>query len=307
MPVIRWQHVKKPNTSFSVTCTGVLAVLAALCLAACNSSPDITASGGTKTYGDPQATVVPLLTGEAASNEVRFLEYIRHWPKKAAFERRTYSDPKNPSNQLKYFLFKPKGFQREQTYPLVLSLHGGAPRHHFEDLLEPYLPGLAYGLGRLICDETQDKHPCFVIAPWSNERNWDEENIRLTMALLASLQKEFHIDTNRIYVTGQSMGGWGTWSIITEQPGTFAAAIPICGGGEPTRASRAKDIPIWAFHGTADQVVPVAYTRIMIAALKKAGGKPIYWEYKDADHSGTAERAYCEPELIEWLFAQRKP
>jgi predicted peptidase len=203
-------------------------------------------------------------------------------------------------------LFRPKGFQPEQTYPLVLSLHGGAPRKQFEDLVEPYLPGLAYGPGRFIAHETQDKHQCFLVAPWSNERNWDEENIRLIMALLASLQKEFRIDTNRIYVTGQSMGGFGTWSIITEHPEIFAAAIPICGGGEASRAARAKNIPIWAFHGTADRVVPVQYTRQMIAALKRAGGTPLCWEYKDADHSGTAERAYCEPDLIEWLFAQRK-
>ncbi|HWN96981.1 MAG TPA: prolyl oligopeptidase family serine peptidase, partial [Methylomirabilota bacterium] len=110
----------------------------------------------------------------------------------------------------------------------------------------------------------------------------------------------------RIYVTGQSMGGWGTWSVITAHPERFAAAIPICGGGDPNRAARAKEIPIWAFHGSADQVVPVRHTRQMIAALQKAGSKPIYWEYKDADHAATAERAYCEPELIEWLFAQSK-
>jgi predicted peptidase len=278
----------------------VLSFCAVFCLAGCNSSPSV------DSYGDSEATIVPPLSGEAASNEVRLLEYIRHLPKKAAFERRTFSIQKSPSEQLKYLLFKPKGFQREQAYPLVLSLHGGAPRHHFEDLVEPYLPGLAYGLGRFISDETQEKHPCFVIAPWSNERNWDGENIRLVMALLESLEKEFRIDTNRLYVTGQSMGGWGTWSIITEHPETFAAAIPICGGGEPSRSACVKNMPIWAFHGSADKVVPVLYTRLMIAALKKAGGKPLYWEYKDADHAGTAERAYCEPELIEWLFAQRK-
>ena len=293
-------ETKKPYAGSGIR-TGLLSILAAFGLAACNSSPDTTS------YDDPQATIIPLLKGEAASNEVRFLEYIRHLPKKAAFERRTFADPKNSSNQLKYLLFKPKGFQPEQSYPLVLSLHGGAPRRHFEDLVEPYLPGLAYGLGRFVSDETQDKHPCFVLAPWSNEKNWDEENIGLIMALLASLEREFHIDTNRIYVTGQSMGGWGTWSIITDHPETFAAAVPICGGGEPGRAGRAKNIPIWAFHGTADQVVPVGYTRQMIAALNRAGSKPLYWEYKDADHAGTAERAYCEPELVEWLFAQRKP
>ena len=237
---------------------------------------------------------------------MRVLNYIRHLPKTAPFERRTFTSARTRNSPLKYLLLKPKGFQPNNAYPLVLSLHGGAPRRHFEDLLEPFLPGLAYGLGRLISDETQDKHPSFVIAPWSNEKSWDEANLRLVMELLDALQTEFRIDTNRLYVTGQSMGGFGTWSAIVEYPEKFAAAVPICGGGEPRKAQRVKEIPIWAFHGSADHVVPVDYTRQMIASLKRAGGTPIYWEYKDADHSATAERAYCEPGLIDWIFAQSK-
>ena len=249
---------------------------------------------------------MPPLTGPAASNQLQFLERIRHLPKNVAFERRAFSSTRKPKEQLNYLLFKPKGFQPEQTYPLVLSLHGGAPRRHFEDLVEPYLPGLAYGLGRFISDDTQQSHPCFVVAPWSGGRAWDDDNIRLVIELLDALEQEFKIDAKRIYVTGQSMGGWGTWSIITQHPQRFAAAVPICGGGEPSDAPKAKDIPIWAFHGSADHVVPVHYTRQMIAALRKAGGAPLYWEYKDAEHAGTAERAYCEPDLIEWMFRQRR-
>ena len=275
------------------------AIVYVLALAGCDAAPAI---GPGKSPG----IAVPPLAGEAATNQARLLEYIRHLPKKAPWERRTFLTAKSRSAQLKYLLFKPKSFEAGRAYPLVLSLHGGAPRRRFEDLLEPYLPGLAYGLGRLICDETQNEHPSFVIAPWSNERNWDDENLRLVMDLLGALQKEFRIDTNRIYVTGQSMGGFGTWSIITEHPQQFAAAVPICGGGGPSRAARAKDVPIWAFHGTADGVVPVHYTRQMIAAIRKAGGKPSYWEYIGAEHAGTAERAYCEPGLINWLFAQSR-
>lgn len=254
---------------------------------------------------DPGAIVQAPLTGEAATNQARFLEYIRHLPKKAGYEPRVYTSP-TTKEQLRYYLLKPKHFQPAQNYPLVLSLHGGAARKRFEDLLEPYLPGLAYGLGRFAADETQDKHPCFVVAPWSNERNWDDANLRLVLELLDALQKEFHYDTKRVYVTGQSMGGFGTWTIITQQPQRFAAAVPICGGGFPNEAPKAKPVPIWAFHGTADTIVPVSYSREMISALREAGASPRYWEYEGGTHAGTAERAYCEPELIEWMFGQKK-
>jgi predicted peptidase len=251
-------------------------------------------------------TVIDPLQGEAATNQARMVERIRHLPKKTAWERRTFTSPKT-KEQLKYLLFKPAALDSGTNLPLVLSLHGGAPRHEFEHLLEPYLPGLAYGLGRLVSDETQQAHPSFVVAPWSNERNWDDANIQLILEVLDALQREFRVDSNRVYVTGQSMGGFGTWRIITRHPERFAAAVPICGGGDPRDAARAKHVPIWAFHGTADNVVPVDYTREMILALRQAGGNPRYWEYLGADHSGTAERAYCEPELIDWLFAQVRP
>ena len=172
-------------------------------------------------------TAIAPLTGEALSNEVKFLEYIRHLPKKAAYEPRLFTSLTQGKEQLRYLLLKPKNFQPAQSYPLVLSLHGGAPTKQFENLLEPYPPGLAYGLGRFAADETQDAHPCFVLAPWSNGRRWDEENIRLVMELLDALQKEFHFDEKCLYVTGQSMGGFGTWAIITQHPERFAARLTI--------------------------------------------------------------------------------
>ena len=249
--------------------------------------------------------VVEPLQGETKTNQAALLDRIRHLPKKARWERRVFIDPQT-NERLQYLLFRPGAAQAGTNLPLVLSLHGGAPRKRFEDLLEPFVPGLAYGLGRFISDETQQKYPSFVLAPWSAGTGWDDANIALALKTLDSLQREFRIDTNRVYVTGQSMGGWGTWSCITKHPERFAAAIPICGGGNPADAPRAKDIPIWAFHGTEDHVVPVRWTREMIGALHKAGAAPRYWEYRGEDHSGTAERAYCEPGLVDWLFAQGK-
>lgn len=263
-------------------------------------------AGAPLTNVHPGTFIIPPLRGQAATNQALLLERLRHWPKKVEWEVRTFVAAPRGEQSMRYLFFKPKASFMETNLPLVLSLHGGGPRGKFEHLLEPHSPGFAYGLGRLVCDETQTNHPCFVVAPWSGERGWDVENLRLVLGILASLQRRFSIDTNRIYVTGQSMGGWGTWSLVTKRPDLFAAAVPICGGGDPSDAARAKDLPIWALHGSADGLVPVDCTRDMIAALRRAKANPTYWEYKDGTHADTAERAYCEPELIEWMFAQRK-
>ena len=255
----------------------------------------------------PGTTVLARLTGAAATSQSNLLERLRHLPRTAGFEARSFTEPGRAGATMRYLLFRPKNLATNQPLPLVVSLHGGGPRRKFEDLLEPYAPGFDYGLGRFVAEETQRTHPCLVLAPWSNQRGWDEENLRLVLGVIGALQREFKIDPRRIYLTGQSMGGFGTWSMITAHPEIFAAAVPICGGGTPRNAAQARNIPVWALHGSGDGVVPVAQTRDMITALQKSGAKPIYWEYKDATHAETAERAYCEPELIEWLFGQRKP
>ena len=255
----------------------------------------------------PGTTVVPRLTGAALIQQTNLLERLRHLPRTAGFEARTFTEAGQGGTALRYLLFRPKDMPTNQALPLVVSLHGGGPRRKFEDLLEPYAPGFDYGLGRFVAEETQRAHPCLVLAPWSNQRGWDEENQRLVLGVIRALRREFPIDQRRIYITGQSMGGFGTWSMITEHPEVFAAAVPICGGGTPRDAARARHLPLWALHGSGDGVVPVAQTRDMITALQKSGARPIYWEYKDATHAETAERAYCEPELIEWLFGQSRP
>lgn len=244
-------------------------------------------------------TLVPPLRGQTLTNQVELLARLRATPKLIASEARAFKT-------LRYRLFKPAGFDSEKSYPLVLSLHGGGPRHSFDHLLEGETPGFAYGIGRLVGLETQRKHPCFVLVPWSGPQGWNPGNCDLAIGILDELRKEFKIDPKRIYVTGQSMGGFGTWSMITRHPEIFAAAIPVCGGGEPAHATKAKGIPVWTFHGNSDGIVPVSETRNMVEALTKAGGQVIYWEYDKATHAQTAERAYCEPVLIDWLFRQSK-
>jgi predicted peptidase len=123
--------------------------------------------------------------------------------------------------------------------------------------------------------------------------------------LLDALRKEFHIDTHRLYVAGQSNSGFGTWNLITKEPGVFAAAIILCGGGNPELAGNVKEMPIWSFQGDMDNRTFLDGNRSMIAAIKKAGGNPRYTEYAGMGHE-IWDRVFKEPGLVDWLFAQHK-
>jgi poly(3-hydroxybutyrate) depolymerase len=129
--------------------------------------------------------------------------------------------------------------------------------------------------------------------------------MRLTLEAMAQLRKEFNLDDQRLYITGLSMGGYGTWDAIARNPKLFAAAVPVCGGADEATAPIIKDIPIWCFHGGADPVVPTDRSRNMIKALKEAGGDPKYTEYPGVGHNSW-DKAYSEPDLPKWLFEQKR-
>ena len=131
-----------------------------------------------------------------------------------------------------------------------------------------------------------------------------DEPIDLLARLIKSLSMEFSLDAGRFYVTGQSMGGYGTWGIITRYPDLFAAAVPICGGGDPGAVHRIQ-AAAWSFHGDADRVVPVQQSRMMNEALVSAGKKHRYTELPGVGHNSW-EKAYSDPELVKWLFSQRR-
>lgn len=232
------------------------------------------------------------------------------------YEARVYKNEKGEA--LNYRLMVPKDYSPSGTekYPLVLFLHGAGERG------DDNTKQLVHGTKEFATDTNRQKFPCFVIAPqcpdgkkWT-EVDWsadthkqpEEESIslKLTRELMASLEKEFRIDTKRRYVTGLSMGGYGTWDMISRTPDLFAAAIPICGGADETQAERLTKLPIWVFHGDKDTVVKPERSRRMIEAIKKAGGDPKYTEYPDVDHDSWS-RTYSDPNVIAWLFAQRKP
>jgi predicted peptidase len=130
------------------------------------------------------------------------------------------------------------------------------------------------------------------------------KELALVVQILDSVAKQFSIDSSRVYVTGQSMGGYGTWDVILRYPGKFAAAIPVCGAGDPTQAKLIADLPVWAFHGDKDHTVPVKGSRQMLAALKAAGSGARYTEYPGVGHDSW-RKAWSEEELIPWLFQQQ--
>ena len=223
------------------------------------------------------------------------------------FVARIYKN--NRRERMPYRLFTPPGYDKSKKYPIVIWLHGagGAGDDNLMQISGDQIPGTRLWTKA----ENQARYPAFVLVPqspggWASVNGTqlsDEE--RLVVEILGGLKKEFSIDSKRVYIAGQSNGGFGTWDMISKKPEVFAAAIPLCGGGNPILASNLVFMPIWAFHGDKDDVIPVAESRNMIAAIKKLGGVPRYTEYKGVGHE-VWERAFKEPGLVDWLFAQHK-
>jgi predicted peptidase len=180
---------------------------------------------------------------------------------------------------------------------------------------------LLHGVGEFARPEIRRRYRCFLIAPqcpaaqrWVDV-DWNAAThrtpsrpakpVELVLELIDAMRKEYSIDPRRIYLTGLSMGGYGTWDLLARRPDLFAAAVPVCGGGDEMQAPRIAAIPIWLFHGALDDAVPVSCSRNMVAALQKAGGHPRYTEYPRVGHASWLP-AYRTPELMEWLFAQKK-
>lgn len=200
----------------------------------------------------------------------------------------------------KYVLFVPHELDKNKPAPVILFLHGSG---------ETGTDGLKQaktGLGNAI--RKQEKtFPFITIFPQSQERTWraGSKDAKRALAILDEVTKEFNGDPKRTYLTGLSMGGFGTWSLAAAHPERWAAIAPICGGGDPKSASKIKDIPCWCFHGDADKAVNVKLSQQMIAALKEAKAEPKYTEYPGVGHNSW-DKAYGTAELYTWLLSHSK-
>ena len=227
----------------------------------------------------------------------------------AVFVERSHTNARGET--MPYLLFVPAGYDKTQPYPLVLWLHGGGTRGNDLKLLLGH--GDQHGIGFLARSDNQAKYPSLILAPqcprnrfWGNSESDQPTNeMRLVLEILDRVRKDYSVDSGRVYVMGMSLGGYGTWDILLRRPRTFAAAVPICGGGNPARAAVIARTPVWVFHGDEDESVNVSESRKMVAALKKAGGQPRYTEYKGIGHNSWVP-AFKEPDFLSWLFAQTR-
>jgi predicted peptidase len=225
----------------------------------------------------------------------------------------------NEGHTLPYRFYKPDGEKRGKKYPLVIFFHGAGERG-FDNRtqFQRFEPTLFW-----------QKNPCFIVAPECPAKTAENNNaetvwvdtpfgatshqmkkdptwpMQLAMQLIDKIIKENRIDKQRIYVTGLSMGGFATWEILQRESGLFAAAMPVCGGGDLNYAAKLVSIPLWVFHGGNDQTVPVNRSQDMVSAIKKVGGNPLYTEYPGVGH-GAWSPTYSNPEVWEWLFSQVK-
>jgi len=227
------------------------------------------------------------------------------------FEARTYKG----DWEMPYRLFRPA---TKKKVPLVMYLHGSGGLG--DDNLKQLKFGNIFGTRLWLLQENQKSFPCYVVAP-QTDRGWIRydfsqqpakelpgfgEGARMALEIIDALRREFAIDSRRIYIAGNSMGGAGVWNMLANRPNFFAAAVISCGGESPDDGTGSIDTPLWDFHGGADEIVPVSSSRDRIAARRKLGGHPIYTEYPGVDHDGATKLAFTEPALPKWVFSQRR-
>lgn len=237
-----------------------------------------------------------------------FTASVAQVPDPPLFERHFYI---NNTDTLPYRLLKPESVKENKKYPLVIFLHGAGERGTNNFIQLRHIASL------FLAPDNRSKYPCFVLAPQCPPKLWwaniiqgklqpaPSKPMKLLLELLESMAEKYAIDVNRIYLTGLSMGGFGVWDALARHPDKFAAAAPICGGGDISIVSKMRHIPVWAFHGAKDNIVPVYHSRRMIEALEEANGHAKYTEYADVMHDSWTN-AFKEPDFLPWLFSHRR-
>jgi len=216
----------------------------------------------------------------------------------------------------RYRLLSPPAPAERDAWPLVIFLHGAGERGDDNRNQLRYLPELLAG------DDARRRYACFCLAmqcpegdkwvdvDWSHPSAppsaLDTQAMQALRTITAEVVASQPIDPGRIYLTGISMGGYGTWHWATAEPELFAAVAPICGGGDPNRAAALKNTPTWAVHGDQDDAVPYERSRHMIAAIERAGGLPLYSEPAGVGHHSWTPAYDPAFGLLDWMLQQRR-
>lgn len=219
--------------------------------------------------------------------------------------------------EFRYRLLKPAKIEKDQKYPLVLFLHGAGERGTDNALQLLYFPT------QMAQPQWRDRFPCYILAPQCrNEKRWMEvdwssksdpeqpevagSQMQMVMQILEQTLKDEQVDPDRVYLTGLSMGGFGSFDLASRHPDWFAAVAAICGAADPKKITVLKDVPVWIAHGDADSVVSVERSRSATKALRDAGGKPVYVELPGVGHNSWTPSYQDEEGLIPWMFQQKR-
>jgi len=223
-------------------------------------------------------------------------------------EEPTESSPRQVPQQIKvefsdgrtrplfYLNYTPQSYSvKESPKPLLLFLHGRGECGNDLELVKKWGPP------KLV--QAENDFPFVVISPQCASPGWDVVALK---GLVDHITNTMNVDRQRVYVSGLSMGGYGTWKFVANYPEIVAAAVPICGGGHAGTADKLKHVPIWAFHGDADSVVPISESRSIVEAVKEAGGEKIKLTIYEGVHHNSWVQTYANPEVYRWLLSQRR-
>ena len=203
---------------------------------------------------------------------------------------------------VQYLLYLPKEYDNGKTkLPLMLFLHGRGESHGDLDLVAKWGPPRIVARG--------EDFPFILVSPQCpKDDRWesDEQQRRLT-ELLDHVIDKFGADQQRIYLTGLSLGGFGSWRMAADQPDRFAAVVPVCGKGDPSNADKLKNIPIWVFHGDQDRAVPFQDSVDMVEAIRAAGGTKVRFTTLEGIGHNSWSATYATPELYRWMLEQKLP
>lgn len=201
-----------------------------------------------------------------------------------------------------YLFYLPKDYKKEgeQKFPFLIFLHGRGESTGGIQAVAKWGPPQLVARG--------EELPFIIVSPqcpagdfWSSEKQ-----VGVVTELIEGVMSTHAVDPQRVYLTGLSMGGFGSWALAAKSPEKFAAVVPICGAGDPKQANQLKDLPIWVFHGDQDNAIPIKHSNAMVEAIKAAGGSQI--RYTTLEHVGhnSWSAAYASPDIYDWMLQHTK-